>query len=386
MEQLIYCDNAATSWPKPAGVNDEMVRFHLEVGGNPGRSGHRMSLEAGRLLLEARENLALIFGAPDPFSIVLTSGATHGLNIATLGLLKPGDHVIVSPSEHNALMRPLRYLEDLGIGISLLPCHASGVIDPDTIHPLVKNNTRALYLQHSSNVTGTIQPVAEAGKIASEYGILFCVDAAGSAGAVPVNVTDIHADLFAFSGHKSLLGPGGTGGLYIRPGLEKQIAPIMLGGTGSRSEEEIQPDFMPDKFEPGTPNTVGFAGLRAGIAYILERGIDNIRGHETAITQRFLDGVKTIPGIHIHGPATANERTAVVSITVKDSTPSDIAGRLDDEYGIMTRPGLHCAPAAHRAAGTFPQGTVRFSFGPMTSHDEIDKVIEALQNITRRMI
>ena len=383
MEKIIYCDNAASSWPKPADVNERIADFHNTIGGNPGRSGHRMSLEAGRILLDVREELARFIGARNPFSLVLTSGATHSLNIATLGLLKPGDHVIVSPFEHNSVMRPLRFLEKRGISISVLPHDKTGKIDPDGIRPLIKPSTRALYLLHSSNVTGTIQPLADSGKIAREHGIVFCVDAAGSAGAIPVNVDEMNADLVAFSGHKSLLGPQGTGALYIRPSLEKEITPVMFGGTGSRSDEEIQPDFMPDKFESGTPNTAGFAGLLGALNYIHGRGIDSVREHEIAVTRRFLDGINTLGKISVHGPGTAVERVAVVSITITDMMPSEIAEVLDSEHGIMVRPGLHCAPSAHRAMGTFPGGTVRFSFGMMNTLDEIDTVITALDMMIR---
>ena len=256
---LLYFDNAATSWPKPEETQSAMNRYLREIGGSPGRSGHRLSIEAGRIVLEAREAVAQLFGVDDPFRIVFTKNATEALNIAFRGLLNAGDHVITSSMEHNSVMRPLRTLEGEGVEVSVLPCSVRGELDPETIPPAIRPNTKAIILTHASNVTGTILPIGEAGRVAREHGLVLIVDAAQTAGILPIAVEAMGIDLLAFTGHKSLFGPPGTGGLYIREGMEARIRPLMTGGTGSRSEFEEQPLFLPDKFEAGTPNTIGLA-------------------------------------------------------------------------------------------------------------------------------
>ena len=380
---LLYFDNAATSWPKPEETQSAMNRYLREIGGSPGRSGHRLSIEAGRIVLEAREAVAQLFGVDDPFRIVFTKNATEALNIAFRGLLNAGDHVITSSMEHNSVMRPLRTLEGEGIEVSVLPCSVRGELDPETIPPAIRPNTKAIILTHASNVTGTILPIGEAGRVAREHGLALIVDAAQTAGILPISVEAMGIDLLAFTGHKSLFGPPGTGGLYIREGMEARIRPLMTGGTGSRSEFEEQPLFLPDKFEAGTPNTIGLAGLAAGVSWVLARGVESIRAREEALAGRFIRGLREIPGIDLYGPADPSQRIAIVAFNITGLTPSEASQELDERFAIMSRPGLHCAPAAHRTIGTFPRGTVRFGFGLFNREAEIDAALEAVRMLAR---
>ncbi|HPQ51910.1 MAG TPA: aminotransferase class V-fold PLP-dependent enzyme [Spirochaetota bacterium] len=377
----IYFDNAATSWPKPPETTAAMNRYNDIVGGNPGRSGHRLSVDAGRIVLDTRDLAAELFNVDDPFQIVFTKNATEALNLALLGLLRKGNHVVTTSMEHNSVMRPLRYLETQGIEVTTVPCSSQGDIDPQLIQKSLRPDTSLIVMTHASNVTGTIMPVREIGRIAGEHGVPFCVDAAQSAGALPIDVAEMNISLLAFTGHKSLFGPQGTGGLYIRKRLENTIRPLMMGGTGSKSEFEVQPDFLPDKYESGTPNTPGLAGLGAGIEFIMKEGIDNIRSRETRLTKRFLEGIRNIPSVKVYGPADADSRTSVVSFNIGERMPSEVSEKLDDGFGIMSRPGLHCAPSAHTTIGTFPTGTVRFSFGFFTTEQEIDYAVKAIDKI-----
>ncbi len=382
---VIYFDNAATSWPKPDATMEAMNRYNEITGASPGRSAHRLSIEAARIIFDTRESLAELFGIGDSLQIVFTKNATEALNIAISGLLKKGDHVITSGMEHNSVMRPLRAMEAGGIELSVIPCSERGEMDPRDITPCIKKNTRAMFLTHASNVTGTITPVAEVGEIAREKGIIFCVDAAQTAGAIPIDAGKMNIDLLAFTGHKSLLGPQGTGGLYIREGLEKNIAPLCMGGTGSRSEAEEQPDFMPDKYESGTLNSIGIAGLGAGVRYILNEGIDEIRKKEAALAGAFIDGIAAIDGVTLYGMGNAPGRTAVVSFNIDGISPSEAALAFDEKFTIMERPGLHCAPSAHKTIGTFPGGTNRFSFGYFNRPDQIKTALEAIERIATQL-
>ena len=378
---IIYFDNAATSWPKPAAMMAAMVNYNEMIGGSPGRSGHQRSLDAGRVILETREALAELFGCDDSLRIAFTKNATEALNIALSGILNPGDHVITSSMEHNSVMRPLRYLESQGVQLSVVSCSGDGRLDTEDVRAAIRPHTRLLVVTHASNVTGTIQPIAELGEIAGRHGILFCVDAAQTAGSLPIHVDEMVIDLLAFSGHKSLFGPQGTGGLYIREGLEKQLRPLMMGGTGSRSEFEGQPDFMPDKFESGTPNTIGLAGLGAGVRFVLTERVETIRSKEEMLTTRFLAGLAVLPGITVYGPPDAANRTSVVSFNITGVSPSEASLELDERFGILCRPGLHCAPAAHRTIGTFSQGTIRFGFSYFNKDEEIDLALEAVRSL-----
>lgn len=378
---IIYFDNAATSWPKPQETIDAILHFNAHVGANPGRSGHSLSIDAGRILMDAREAIAELFGIDDMLRIIFTKNATEALNLVISGLIKPGDHVITSGMEHNSVMRPLRALEAQGMELSVIPCSPADNLDPHDMEKAVRPNTKAIIITHASNVTGTIMPVKEIGDIAREHGIAFCVDAAQSAGALPIDIDKTNVDVLVFTGHKSLYGPQGTGGLYMGPGLEKQIAPLMMGGTGSRSEFEAQPDFLPDKYESGTPNTIGVAGLGAGVRFILDKSIENIRKKEIDLTARLLDGLTGIQGIIIYGCRDAHCQTPVVSFNVSGMSPSETAMILDEDFGILSRPGLHCAPSAHRTIGTFPEGTVRFSLGWFNTSGEIDYALDAVAQL-----
>jgi cysteine desulfurase family protein len=381
--EIIYFDNAATSWPKPPETIAAMQNYLQNIGGSPGRSGHRLSIEAARIVFGAREKLAELFNIPDPLRIVLTKNATEALNIAIFGLLKPGDHVITSGMEHNSVMRPLRLMEARGIRITVIPCDKTGLLDPAQIAGAIEKNTKAIFITHASNVTGTVLPVADIGRIARDHDLVLCVDAAQTAGSYPIDVLDMNIDLLAFTGHKSLLGPSGTGGLYIREGLEKNITPLCVGGTGSRSEMEAQPDFMPDRYEAGTPNTAGFAGLRAGVEFVLSRGLDEIKSKEENLTKVFIEGIGNLPGITLYGQTSVDQRIPVVSFNIDGMDPAAVAWEIDERFKIMSRSGLQCAPAAHKTIGTYPVGTVRFSFSYFNTEEQVIQSIEALEQISR---
>jgi cysteine desulfurase family protein len=378
----IYFDNAATSWPKPPVVMEAMARFNDAVGGNPGRSGHRLSIEAARVVFEARGLVARIVGAPDPLSIIFTKNATEALNCVLFGLLKPGDHVVTSGIEHNSVMRPLRFLEGQGVGLSIVPCSATGELDPADAARSMKKNTRVVVATHASNVTGTLLPMKELADIAHRHDAVFVADASQTAGCVPIDVVSAGIDVLCFTGHKSLLGPQGTGGFYVRKGTGERIAALMRGGTGSASESEEQPDFLPDRFESGTPNTIGIAGLAAGVRFVLDEGVGRIREREIGLTRQFLEGMHSMPGAVVYGPPEAALRTAVVSFNMEGISPSELAYELDEGFAVLCRPGLHCAPAAHRTIGTFPQGAVRFSFGFYTTAEEVRAGLEAVAQVS----
>ena len=361
---------------------EAMVRFNESIGGNPGRSGHRLSIDAARVVYEARELMAELIGAPDPLSIVFTKNATEAINCVLFGLLKPGDHVVTSSMEHNSVMRPLRFLEQQGVEVSIVPCSPTGEIDPDDAKRSMKKNTKAIVVTHASNVTGTIFPIAALAEIAQAHEALLIVDASQTAGSVPIDVLQMGIDIICFTGHKSLLGPQGTGGFYLRKGLENRIQPLMRGGTGSASEFEEQPDFLPDRFESGTPNAIGLAELAAGIRFLLDSGIDRIRAREVQLTRQFLEGMTGIPGAILYGPPDARQRIAVVSFNARGVSSSDISFQLDEQFAILSRPGLHCAPAAHRTIGAFPAGTVRFSFGLNTKSDEIQHGLDVVAQLS----
>jgi cysteine desulfurase / selenocysteine lyase len=378
----IYFDNAATSWPKPDTMIKAMVDFNANVGANPGRSGHRLSIDAGRIIFNARETVASLLGADDPHCVIFTRNATEGMNVVLHGLLHPGDHIVTSSMEHNSVMRPLRALEQKGIELSVVQCAGDGSIAPDHIAAAIKKDTKMIVITHASNVTGTIISVADVAEIGRQYGVIVCVDAAQTAGSIPIDVIRDNIDILVFTGHKSLNGPQGTGGFYIRKGLEKMISPLEYGGTGSGSEFEEQPEFMPDRFESGTPNAIGIAGLGAGAAYVAGTGIEDIRAKEVALTELFIDGLRSIRGVKIYGNADPAKRIALVSFRIDGMSPSDISFYLDERFNIMSRPGLHCAPSAHRTIGTFPDGTVRFSFGMFTTEEEIMTAIKAIETLS----
>jgi len=381
---MIYFDNAATSWPKPPGVKEAMVKFMEEIGANPGRSGHLLSIEAARILYETREAFSTLFRVKDPSRIVFTLNATESINLALKGLLRPGDHIITSSMEHNSVMRPLRYLEKKGVELSILPCSSNGTLNPQDAERKIKSNTKMIILNHASNVIGTLLPIKEVGLIARNHNLLFLVDAAQTAGAYPIDMETEKIDLLAFTGHKSLYGPQGTGGLVIGERIEeKEMIPLKQGGTGSRSEFEEQPDFLPDRFESGTPNGVGIAGLLAGIQFVLEKGTEHIRQYESNLIGKLINGLEEIPQIKLYGSENKEERMATLSFNIAQLSPSNVSFYLEKESGILCRPGLHCAPSAHKTIGTFPEGTVRFSLSYFNTEEEVDRAIDALNSIAK---
>jgi len=381
---MIYFDNAATSYPKPKRVGQAMLYFLEKIGASPGRSGHRLSIEAGRLLYQTRESLAELLNVIDPLRIIFTLNVTEAINLVLKGLLRPGDQVITSSMEHNSVMRPLRELEKKGVEIKVVSCSPQGNLNPFDIEKSIKKNTALIVLNHASNVTGDILPISQVGSIARKHNILFLVDAAQTAGCYPLDIKRDNIDLLAFTGHKALYGPPGTGGLVIgeRVDIEK-LAPLKEGGTGSHSEFEEQPDFLPDLYESGTLNTVGLAGLNAGISFLLKEGINKIYQYELSLSQKLIAGLKEIPGVTVYGENQVKDRVAVISFNIKDQFPSEVGLRLDEEYDIMCRVGLHCSPAAHKTIGTFPTGTVRFSMSWFNTFEEIDQAIMAIRNITK---
>lgn len=378
---MIYLDNAATSWPKPDEVYEVLGRFLRETGANPGRGAHRMALDAARTIMETRSDVADLLGIDPPERLVFTGNATEALNLALLGSLRPGDHVITSDVEHNAVMRPLTALRDRGVALTVVGSNEVGRISVEAVRAALRPETRLIALCYASNVLGVIQPVEEVGRLAREAGVPFLVDAAQVAGELPVDLRALPVDLFAFSGHKGLLGPTGTGGLYIAPGHEPE--PLVYGGTGSRSEEEHQPEMLPDRYESGTVNSVGLAGLGAGVRFLKQKGVAQIRQRAVALTQRLLDGLAEVPGVALYGPRRATERMSLVSFNVGHLPSSDASFLLDRGHGVASRGGLHCAPAAHRRVGTLAQGAVRFSPGVFTTEEEIDQAVQAVAELAR---
>jgi cysteine desulfurase family protein len=379
---MIYLDHAATSWPKPPEIIQAIADFLERAGGNPGRSGHRISIEAGRIVYNARESLAELFNAPDPMKVIFTANATYAINLGLLGLLRPGDHVVTSAIEHNAVMRPLRNLESKGVLLTVVSCDRDGAINPRDIARAMQPSTRLVVVTHASNVAGTILPIAEIAAIAHRAGAWILVDAAQTAGVVHINMQMMGIDLLAFTGHKGLQGPPGTGGLVIGKQVPiEAMEPLVRGGTGSRSEFEIQPEDCPDKFESGTLNGPGIAGLGAGVRWILKQGVSSIRDHEIELARILMEGLSHIPSVSVYGPCDWTQRTSVVSFTSTKQRVSEIGLRLDEEFGIMSRVGLHCAPSAHRTIGSFPEGTVRFAPGIRTSIQEVQTAIDAVAKI-----
>ncbi|MFW6136068.1 MAG: aminotransferase class V-fold PLP-dependent enzyme [Chloroflexota bacterium] len=381
---MIYFDNAATSWPKPPGVAEAMVHFLEQVGANPGRAAHRRAIDSGRIVYDARERVAELFNAPDPLRVVFGANVTEALNLALRGILRSGDHVITSSMEHNSVMRPLRQLEQHGVELTVVDCSLEGFLDPADAEAAIRPNTVMIALNHASNVVGTLLPVGTVGRIARGHGVLLLVDAAQTGGAYPVDVQADRIDLLGFTGHKSLYGPMGTGGLIIGKRVEvHRLRPLTRGGTGSNSELEEQPGFLPDMCESGTPNVVGLAGLRAGVGWVLERDVEEVRAHEAAMTDRLIRGLRAIDGVTVYGGLEAERQTATVSFNIAGMAPSAVGLRLDEEYGIMCRVGLHCAPAAHRTIGTFPDGTVRFGLSALNSLEEVEEAVDAVRRLAK---
>ncbi|SET71997.1 cysteine desulfurase family protein [Natronincola peptidivorans] len=381
---MIYLDNAATTFPKPEMVYEAVLNNMKNYGANPGRSGHKLALEAGRVIFKGREMVCRLFNIDDPMQVIFTCNATEALNLAIKGVLEEGDHVITTSMEHNSVMRPIKSLENNGVENTVIQCDEAGGLNPRLIERAIKENTKLIVVTHASNVTGTIMPIEEIGEIAKRKNVLFLVDAAQTAGVYDIDVKNMNIDLLATAGHKGLMGPQGTGILFIGEGVE--VKHFKEGGTGSKSQELTQPLMLPDRYESGTPNTPGIAGLTAGIEFILKEGLDKIRKHEEEITSCFLEGVKNIPGIIIYGKQDATKQAAVVSINIGEEDSSEIGYVLDKVFDVGIRPGLHCAPMAHKTIGTLEQGTVRFSFGYFTTKEEVKIAIEAIRNIKEEVI
>lgn len=378
---MIYFDNAATSFPKPEKVYDAIMEAMTKYGSNPGRSGHKLALESSRGIYNTRSKISKLLNIKDPMDLVLTFNCTQGLNMGIKGVLKPGDHVITTSMEHNSVLRPIMFLEKMGIENTVVQGNSLGIIDPKDIEKSIRPETKMIVMTHISNLTGTIMDIEAIGKIAKKHGIIYFLDAAQSAGVYPIDVEKMNIDMLAFPGHKSLLGPQGTGGLYIKKGID--IVETFQGGTGSASDLLEQPHMMPDKFESGTPNAPGLVGLGSGIDYILETGMDKIRKHEENLTRHFIEEVEKIKEIKIYGPKKIELHAPVVALNIGDRDSSEISYILDQDYDIGVRPGLHCAPLAHKTIGSFEQGAVRFSFGFKNTHDEIELGIKALKEIVK---
>jgi cysteine desulfurase/selenocysteine lyase len=378
-----YLDNAATTYPKPEAVYTAMDRFAREAGGNPGRSGHHRSLESGREVLLAREALAALLGVKDTSRVVFTRNATEALNIVIQGVLTSGGHAVISSLEHNSVWRPLEAMaRRKDVSYTIVACTSEGILDMNALRDAVRPDTRLIACTHASNVVGSLLPIDDIAMLAEQRGIPLLVDAAQTAGRCEIEPQGMGISYLAFSGHKELFGPQGTGALYISPGYEME--PLAYGGTGSRSESSVQPEFLPDRYESGTLNTPGLAGLRAGVEFIMETGVEEIRRHEEELTERLLGGFTRLPGITVYGPREWQRRVGVVSFNLEGFTSSELASRLDEAYGICVRSGLHCSPLAHRTIGTLESGVVRASFSYMNTGEDVDYLLEALGEVVSK--
>lgn len=379
----IYLDNAATSWPKPPAVYDAVDRYQRENGAAVGRSATRAGAAIQKSVDHARRQLAKLIGAPTPDSITFGFNGTDVLNAVLHGWLRAGDHVVTSVAEHNSVLRPLRFLADrLGLKVDYLPVGPDGVIDAEALRKVLRDDTRLVALTHASNVTGAIQPVEAVGQLTAERGVPFLIDAAQTAGHLPIDVSRLQVSFLACSGHKGLLAPLGTGVLYIKPGLEADLSPLRQGGTGTASEDELVAASGPDRYEAGNHNAPGLIGLAAATDWILQRGIEELRSHELERTRQLLEGLSQTPGVTLPGPAAAEGRVGTVSLTLAGLDSQTTASLLETEFGIESRAGLHCAPRMHAALGTLSDGgTVRLSTGPFTTPEEIDAVVHAIRKL-----
>lgn len=379
----IYLDNASTSFPKAPTVATAMSDYITNRGININRGSYALAYDVEDIIYTTRQRLNTLFNGHDPSHVIFTQNVTMSLNMVIKGLLKAGDHVLVSSMEHNAVMRPLTQLLDKGIAFDIIPCDKTGSIQLESMDSLIRPNTVAMIINHASNVCGTIQPLESIGSICKAHNLQFIVDAAQTAGVIPIDVKACHIDALCFTGHKGLLGPQGIGSIILTKEMAQNLTPLIAGGTGSFSHLETLPTHMPDAFESGTLNLPGIIGLNEGLAYIESQGMENIHNHELVLTQSFLEGLQSINGINIVGKQNIQDRTAVVSITIDGIDPASIAYELESTYHIMTRVGLHCAPRAHQTLGTYPEGTIRFSFGYANTHEDVVSALSALHRILK---
>ena len=377
----IYFDNSSTSFPKAPNVGRAMGEFIENGAFNINRGSYEGAYEAGSAVLDTREMLKDLFNCPNSKNVVFTPSVTYSLNFFIKGFLKPGDHVLVTSVEHNAVMRPLVQMEKLGVEFDAVPCDEEGGVTADDFRAYIKENTKAIITTHASNVCGTIIPIEEIGALCKEKGVVYAVDTAQTAGILNIDMQKANIDFLAFTGHKGLLGPQGIGGFIASDKLEGLIDPVISGGTGSLSDSEEIPDFLPDRFESGTLNLPGIIGLHQALVYLKEAGIDNMRNEKMEITKYFLDQVKEIEGVRIAGKKTVEGRLGVVSIDFEGFDNSIVSFYLSSKYKIMTRVGMHCAPRAHKTLKTFPQGTVRFSFSHFNTKEEVDVCIDSIKTI-----
>lgn len=379
--ETYYFDNAASSWPKPPAVTNAMIQCMNEYSANPGRGSHKMAVKASRILFETRKNIARLVGVSNPNDISFGLNTTHALNLAILGFMKPGEHIICTAVEHNSVRRPVEYLKRTkNIEVTYIQTDEKGNINLDDIKQSIRSNTSLMVCTHSSNLLGTILPIESISEILKEQGVKLLVDAAQSIGIIPFDVTNCGIDMLAFPGHKGLLGPQGTGGLYIAPSIE--LEPLMFGGTGSQSEAIDQPKLRPDRFEAGTQNTVGLAGLNEGVKFILEETVERIHQKEWALTQLLMEGLMSLgEDIDILGPPLGKDKTGIVSFRVKTIDASELAFILDQHYNIAVRSGYHCSPLAHESAGTIETGAVRASLGYYTTEEQVDYLIRSVKEI-----
>lgn len=382
----IYLDNAATTYPKPEKVYSSILNYMKNVGASPGRGGYENALTGDRMVYKCRQSLINLFNFNKIENVIFTSNITASLNILIKSIVKDDWHVITSSMDHNSVIRPLVSLEKSNkIELDILNCSEEGLINVEDFKNTIKDNTKLVVLSHASNIVGTIQPLEAIGNICKEKGIYFIIDSAQTAGVLPLDFQNLNCNALAFTGHKALLGPQGIGGFIIDDKLNNIATNFIEGGTGSLSESTLQPDFLPDKFESGTMNTPGIAGLLAGIEYINEEGLNTIKEREEYLSREFINGLLNIDSIKVYGPLDASLRTATISINSSKIDNSELGFLLDSEFGIMVRTGLHCAPLAHKTIGSFPQGTLRFSFGAFNDIKDINYALYALNSILSRM-
>lgn len=377
---MIYLDNAATTMRKPEAVI-QAVTDALYTMGNAGRGGHDASLDASRIIFDTRERLAQLFYAESPRQIVFTMNSTESLNIAIKGIVEKGDHLITTALEHNSVLRPLYEMEEKGTELTILSSDPQGRIDYADFEKSIKENTKAIICTHGSNLTGNLVDIKRIGEIAKKHGILFVVDASQTAGVFPIDVQEMHIDILCFTGHKGLLGPQGTGGMYVREGV--LVKPLLSGGSGVQTYSKTHPAQMPTALEAGTLNAHGLAGLLAAVGYLQEMGLDTIRKKEQELMWHFYEGVKEIPGVTVYGDFSAKERCAIVTLNIRDYDSAEVSDALAMHYGISTRPGAHCAPLMHQALGTVEQGAVRFSFSHFNTMEEADTAIAAIRELAK---